>query len=48
MVYLPWTKKAGPPASNWVLRTALGLASLAKQSAVRSTGAQHRGTALGK
>src|SRR5262245_34003848 len=33
-------------APNWVLRTALGLASLARQSAMRSTGAQHRGVAL--
>jgi len=31
------------PAPNWVLRTALGLASLARPSAVRSTRAQHCG-----
>jgi len=29
------------PAPNWVLRTAIGPASLAGQLAVRSTGAQH-------
>jgi hypothetical protein len=29
------------PPPNWVLRTAIGPASLAGQLAVRSTGAQH-------
>ena len=34
-------KTTHSPAPNWVLRTAIGSASMAGQLAVRSTGAQY-------
>jgi len=37
---LPLVKTMSSPAPNWVLRTAIGPASMAGQLAVRSTGAQ--------
>jgi len=36
------------PAPNWVLRTAIGPASMAGQLAVRGTGAQHQSAEEGR